>query len=227
MLDLPLVAIAVAPLAYRAHDLGLLQTIASTPLGLRWIACLAGVSLLYGLHAFIWHRPKAFTSLCARTPLLSRAHPVEAFAALEIVGKLWQAGCLLALLGLDGGLAAAEHSLAASPLWVWAVFALYVCAGQGLNMAMYASIGNAGVYYGWKLGRPVPWCTAFPFNVGLRHPQYVGVVLTIFGGTTVLMSEATVRAGLVQAALAWAGMYVVMSVMEQWADANASAKKAR
>ena len=214
MLDLPLVAIAVAPLAYRAHDLGLLQTIASTPLGLRWIACLAGVSLLYGLHAFIWHRPKAFTSLCARTPLLSRAHPVEAFAALEIVGKLWQAGCLLALLGLDGGLAAAEHTLAASPLWVWAVFALYVCAGQSLNMAMYASIGNAGVYYGWKLGRPVPWCTAFPFNVGLRHPQYVGVVLTLLGGLAVLMSAELVANGLVPAGHSSAASEHVTAVID-------------
>ena len=85
-----------------------------------------------------------------------------------------------------------------------------------------AAIGNAGVYYGWKLGRPVPWCTSFPFNAGLRHPQYVGVVLTILGGVALLLSEAMVRAGLVQAALAWAGMYICMSAMEQWNDAKDS-----
>ena len=35
-----------------------------------------------------------------------------------------------------------------------------------------------GVYYGFKMGRPVPWSSAFPFNLGFRHPQYVGAMLT-------------------------------------------------
>ena len=73
----------------------------------------------------------------------------------------------------------------------------------------------------------MPWCTTFPFNAGLRHPQYVGVCLTLFGATPLLISEAMVGAGLVQALLAWGGMYVVMSIMEQLADANASATKAK
>ena len=32
-----------------------------------------------------------------------------------------------------------------------------------------------------KLGRPVPWCDGFPFNLGFRHPQYVGGLLTQLG----------------------------------------------
>ena len=101
-----------------------------------------------------------------------------------------------------------------------------VAAGQTLNFAMYATIGNAGVYYGFKLGRPVPWATAFPFNVGLRHPQYVGVVLTILGLATTQLSHATAAAGLPQVAAAWAAMYVVMAAMEEVGDNDKSSNKA-
>ena len=181
---------------------------------------MGGISLLYGLHAFIWHRPKQYAELCKHAPLkLLGSHPVDIFAVLEILGKIWQLSCLVMLVGLDGA-ATAARSLAVASGWTWAVFAFYVGFGQGLNVAMYNAIGNAGVYYGWKLGRPVPWCTAFPFNAGLRHPQYVGVVLTLVGGLAPLLCEASVRNGLVQAALAWAGMYVVMAAMEQWSDAK-------
>lgn len=34
----------------------------------------------------------------------------------------------------------------------------------------------------------MPWCYGFPFNTGLRHPQYLGVVLTLFGTLPMLMS---------------------------------------
>lgn len=44
---------------------------------------------------------------------------------------------------------------------------------QVLNISIYKAIGNDGVYYGFKLGRPVPWSSAFPFNAGFRHPQCV------------------------------------------------------
>ena len=38
-----------------------------------------------------------------------------------------------------------------------------------------------------RLGRTVPWCHGFPFNTGLRHPQYLGVVLTLFGALPLVM----------------------------------------
>ena len=223
MLDLPIIALALVPLGYRAYALGLLPLLGSTPVLLMpsWWLCLGGLSLLYVLHFFIWHFPALFTALCRPTG----AHPVAVFASLEIVGKFWQAACLVAFLGSAGTNAAVSVALAA-PAWSYAVCVLYVVAGQSLNVAMYAAIGNDGVYYGFKLGRSVPWCSAFPFNVGLRHPQYVGVVLTILGGVFVLLSEPLVVAGLVQACLAWAGMYVAMSVMEQLNDNDSDTKAA-
>ena len=41
----------------------------------------------------------------------------------------------------------------------WLAATVLVSVGQILNAAIYAAIGRDGVYYGFKLGRPVPWCT--------------------------------------------------------------------
>ena len=41
-------------------------------------------------------------------------------------------------------------------------------------------LGTVGVFYGDRLGHDVAWCERFPFSF-CAHPQYVGVVLTIWG----------------------------------------------
>ena len=56
-------------------------------------------------------------------------------------------------------------------IWCCQAGGALIIAGQSLNVAIYRAIGNDGVYYGFKLGRTVPWCSGFPFNFGLRHPQ--------------------------------------------------------
>ena len=221
-LDFPVFAISLLPVALRLHALALLPSALDVRLALsaQWWACLAGLALLYGLHAFIWNRPVQFAGLCRRLPLrLLGSHPVNVFATCEILGKFWQLSVLVAYVGRPG-LTAAWNSLFVAPVWCWCVFAGYLAVGQTLNAAMYAAIGNDGVYYGFKLGRPVAWCTDFPFNVRLRHPQYVGVVLTILGAVMVLASAPLVEAGLVQALVAWACMYIVMAAMEQFGGDN-------
>ena len=86
--------------------------------------------MLYGLHSFIWYRPQQFASLCSKPPLsLLGSHPVNVFASLEIVGKVWQGGCLLALLGSEGTAAAVSTVVAAPPL-AWALCGAYVAAGE-------------------------------------------------------------------------------------------------
>merc|ERR1719198_2460181 len=52
---------------------------------------------------------------------------------------------------------------------------------MGLNVAVFKAIGGVGVYYGGQLGEEVPWCTAFPYNLGLPDPQYWGVVIFVWG----------------------------------------------
>ena len=57
---------------------------------------------------------------------------------------------------------------------------LLILIGQTLNFLVYYRLGSKGVYYGNRLGYPIKWVTLFPFNV-LRHPQYIGCVLTLIG----------------------------------------------
>ena len=52
--------------------------------------------------------------------------------------------------------------------------------GQILNVSVFYRLGKVGVYYGVRFGHPVPWCNDFPFLL-LRHPQYVGAVMSIWG----------------------------------------------
>jgi methylene-fatty-acyl-phospholipid synthase len=55
-----------------------------------------------------------------------------------------------------------------------------VCSGQVLNVGVFHRLGRTGVFYGDRFGYPVTWCERFPFSV-LRHPQYVGTLLSIWG----------------------------------------------
>ena len=86
--------------------------------------------------------------------------------------------------------------------------------------------GTVTVGGGLQPRQPVAPGGAIPFNVGLRHPQYVGVVLTILGLATTQLSHATAAAGLPQVAAAWAAMYVVMAAMEEVGDNDKSSKTA-
>lgn len=76
--------------------------------------------------------------------------------------------------------------------WIWLVHALVL--GQGLNSAIYRAIGKAGVYYGYRLGEPVPWVTGFPFSV-VPHPQYFGVCVCVIGVNIFVATEAHIAAG--------------------------------
>jgi len=179
-----------------------------------------GLSFNYLMHAFIWHNPKVFLRMCKEVPLnMLGSDPIDVSSALEVVAKLVQAVSLLLYLGVNG-LQAAVAAVQSSPLWAWLAFFCLVAVGQILNVAMYNAIGCKGVYYGFKLGYEIPWCSSFPFNVGLRHPQYVGVVLCLAGGLTVLTSAELAQLALPQLVGLWAFWYVVMSAMEQANDAD-------
>jgi len=175
------------------------------------------ISFNYVMHGFIWHRSAHFAALCRGPLSILGNDPVEVFSNLEVLAKLIQAAALALLLG-SAGVSAAMASVASAPWWCWATLFFLVGAGQGLNFATYAAIGKAGVYYGFKFGRTVPWCHGFPFNTGLRHPQYLGVVLTLWGGLLLLLCQDLSAAGIPQLVFAWAGMYIVMCAMEESGD---------
>jgi methylene-fatty-acyl-phospholipid synthase len=55
-----------------------------------------------------------------------------------------------------------------------------IVVGQILNFSVFRRLGKIGVFYGNKFGYEIPWCREFPFSL-LKHPQYVGTLLSIWG----------------------------------------------
>lgn len=84
---------------------------------------------------------------------------------------------------------------------------------QVLNVAIYRAIGRDGVYYGFKLGRPVPWHSGFPFNV-VSHPQYVGSILSIWGCAGLYWQNLPNSSFLVL--VYWSCLYVATGFQEQF-----------
>jgi methylene-fatty-acyl-phospholipid synthase len=58
--------------------------------------------------------------------------------------------------------------------------AALLIGGQILNISVCYRLGKVGVFYGNKFGYPTRWVRKFPFSC-LRHPQYIGALLSIWG----------------------------------------------
>ncbi len=52
--------------------------------------------------------------------------------------------------------------------------------GQALNFGVFLRLGALGVFYGSRFGYELPRCEGLPFSL-CKHPQYLGVVLSIWG----------------------------------------------
>lgn len=194
-----------------------------------FLLCIAVLSLPYIMFYFIWKRPRSWMGLCrgaacAGFGATDGERAVGVFAFMGMALKVVQfAAVLVWWCGVAGtGIRAGLGDLASVVLATTAPRAVAAAAlmgaGQALNGAVYAHLGSDGVYYGFKLGRTVPWCHAFPFNTGLRHPQYVGSVLSIWSMVIMLMTPA--NAGVATVGLAWSFQYLVTSSFEEVGDAD-------
>jgi methylene-fatty-acyl-phospholipid synthase len=127
-------------------------------------------------YAWVWHRPAAFRALSARAPFPAWQSPVDALQYLFWGFKALQVTIFLAWCWLFG-----DGSLRlGSPGVVTVLGVALVGLGQFLNLSVFQRLGKTGVFYGNRFGYAVPWCNRFPFSV-LRHPQYVGTLLSIWG----------------------------------------------
>ena len=125
-------------------------------------------------YVWAWNRPQRFAAWCDRQ---GNAAPVDVLERACLLFKLLQASVIAGWFlwfgpGLtwpgSGGLV---PTLAGGGL---------ILVGQFLNYSVFRRLGRVGVFYGIRFGHPVPWCTAFPFSI-LKHPQYVGALLSIWG----------------------------------------------
>eukprot|EP00397_Hematodinium_sp_SG-2012_P054489 GEMP01065744.1.p1 GENE.GEMP01065744.1~~GEMP01065744.1.p1 ORF type:complete len:258 (+),score=46.50 GEMP01065744.1:129-902(+) len=99
---------------------------------------------------------------------------------------------------------------------VIAIGAILLILGTTLNAIVYRKLGFVGVYYGFKLGHAVQWRTDFPFNI-LRHPQYIGSLLS-FAGMACLVRHPAVENELVVLFMFQVIAYMSTSIMESVGD---------
>jgi methylene-fatty-acyl-phospholipid synthase len=125
-------------------------------------------------YAAVWRAPNAFRRWSERRA--RQRSPIDTLALLFVGFKVLQAAVFLGwCLVLGGNLT--PHS---NDVRVLLAGALLILAGQLLNLSVFRVLGRVGVFYGNRLGQPVPWRRTFPFT-WFEHPQYLGTVLTIWG----------------------------------------------
>lgn len=176
----------------------------------------AAAAATHAMYAFIWYTPAKFKAVARKLKPLGK-NAVEVFHKLVFAGKILQQVALLSWAA-DAAGTTVQGLLQQASNEQWALFAVLLGAGQYLNAGIYKAIGKDGVYYGFKLGRPVPWATGFPFNLGFRHPQYVGSVLSQLGMVAPLATKATMGAGLLELTLFWVALYVITGIQEATGD---------
>ena len=212
--DVICVAAAVATFAYGLPAAVPLDT-PPMPAFALIAAVAASAHVLYGC---VWFFSKGFKKACKKVPLkLLGKNAVAVFAVLVTLAKVLQQLTLVAW-AVDYKLDAALPLVTSIPPNQALIGGALVLAGQLLNGAIYKAIGRDGVYYGFKLGRPVKWSTAFPFSAGFRHPQYVGGFTSQLGVLLALASPSTIAAGLVPLAAFWGLCYVATSIIEASGD---------
>lgn len=134
-------------------------------------------------YSFVCNRPKTFLSIMKHYTSLT--DPCEFVHRCLMTGKVGQVAPLVYAWFNIGTIPSLTS------LTTFILVAAFV-AGQILNFSVYNAIGFNGVYYGIKFGKKIPWTYAFPYNVTwLKHPQYIGAVLSILGGFLLAFEDAS------------------------------------
>jgi len=128
-------------------------------------------------YAWAWREPERFAAWTNSRFLPRTLTPVELLHAVFWAFKALQVSVFLGWSYWWGGGRILAHPTDA-PARALGVALLVL--GQVLNASVFVRLGKTGVFYGSRFGQTVPWCSEFPFSV-LRHPQYVGAVLSIWG----------------------------------------------
>lgn len=144
-----------------------------------WVFLLAAILLSLERLCYIWawHYPESFRAFCARPATAVLGEPVAALQKLFYCFKGLQLAVFIGWCYFHGGGVLSLFN--GNPLAL-TVGGASLIAGQLLNFSVFYRLGRVGVFYGNKFGHEIPWSREFPFSL-LKHPQYVGVVLSIWG----------------------------------------------
>jgi hypothetical protein len=144
-----------------------------------WIFLIAAT--LLGLericYVWAWRSPESFRAFCNHPTVASWGEPVSVLQKLFYCFKGIQFAVFLGWCYFHGHEA---PSLLHEGGFSLAVGGALITVGQILNFSVFYRLGKVGVFYGNRFGYEVPWRREFPFSL-LKHPQYVGVLLSIWG----------------------------------------------
>lgn len=121
--------------------------------------------------------PNYWCRLCLRSPLASFGGPVDVLNGLFYGFKFIQAAVFLYWWGFYGDTWLPIPTAESIGLVLGGGL---IAVGILLNSLVFSKLGRTGVFYGAQMGYDVPWIRGFPFSV-LRHPQYLGALVCIWG----------------------------------------------
>jgi len=167
----------------------------------------------YMLYPYIWFYPEHYCKFVAGD------RGVEFYRDFVFVQKTLIM-CLTAYYWLDMELFYSTLATTNGKIFYAFAFGL-VLLGAHLNASVYSAIGANGVYYGFKMGKHVPWVTGYPFTIW-RHPQYTGAAC-IYGGYALLVNYLSAGVWITILFQAWA--YAVTGIMEESSDNEVEQEK--
>lgn len=129
--------------------------------------------------AYYWisNHSDQWLRVCEKPAIAAIGTPTEVVHRLFYGFKIIQVGVFLGWCVYFGQSAL---PLPTASLGALVLGGLLVAAGMVLNFSVFQRLGATGVFYGRELGQDVPWVQGFPFSA-MRHPQYIGTVLAIWG----------------------------------------------
>jgi phosphatidyl-N-methylethanolamine N-methyltransferase len=138
---------------------------------LLFVAAAVLLSLERICYIWVWRDPESFTDVMASlgTPVVGLQKLFYCFKGIQLA--VFFGWCLY--FG-NGSLAPGGG------VFPVALGGALIVTGQVLNASVFYRLGEIGVFYGNRFGHQVPWITEFPFSV-LKHPQYVGALMSIWG----------------------------------------------
>jgi protein-S-isoprenylcysteine O-methyltransferase Ste14 len=128
-------------------------------------------------YAWVWYYPRSFRDFCSHPGIARFGEPVDVLRNLFVCFKILQLSVFFGWCYLYGQgmiICPGEDGISIG------VGGLLIAIGQLLNIGVFIRLGKTGVFYGNRLGYHVRWCEALPFSL-VRHPQYVGAVLSVWG----------------------------------------------
>merc|ERR1712216_939345 len=140
-----------------------------------WV-CFFVVAIPHVWYVRLWRAPQHWKSRCAKKgldPSKEMARYAMCLKAAQFVAFILWVSSVTSIKRLVQHI---KHMLTHVDNGIFLPALALLLVGQALNLGSFRAIKVEGIYYGVKFGKPIPWCSTWPYGglVSVPHPQYVG-----------------------------------------------------